>query len=807
MQQDLLKLDVELEGNAFNYEAIKLEMDYVQRVLNDYRLAVLSREVSFVGRKEVLSGKAKFGVFGDGNELSQIALAHCIKKGDWRSGYYRDQTLMFAKGISNIEDFFSQLYADSANDPFSGGRQMNAHFATPTIDPLTGEWEDQTKIINVSSDISSTGGQMARALGLALASKKFRELGNTLSSEKFTVNGDEICVCTIGDASTSEGIFWETINAAGVLRVPLAIFIWDNGYGISVPSSLQTTKGSISEVLSGFTLNEDAQGLDIYTCKAWDYPSLCQTFERGIEKMRRSHIPAIFHVQEATQPQGHSTSGSHERYKSKERLDWEKEHDGIAIMRQWILNAGLADDTTLTNIENSARVEVREAKNNAWQRYILPVRNEKKLLVEIHQNLLNSNSIVASVVEKYTKELRELKEIFFTEILRVAEAMYFDLEVNDASSDAKELSNYIARLAAEVKNKYDKHLYSETPRAALKVQEVKPIYSEEKTFKNGYEIINSFFDAIFEKYPNVIAFGEDLGDIGDVNQGFAGLQEKFGKERIYDVGIREWSLIGEGIGLAMRGFRPIAEIQYLDYIYYGLTPLVDDLTCMRYRSNGMQSAPLIVRTRGHRLEGIWHTGSPMGLLVHALRGMYVCVPRNFVQAAGMYHTLLKGDDPAIVIEPLNSYRLKEISPSNIGELTIPLGVPDIICEGTDVTLVTYGSCVKIALEAIEILNKFNISVELIDVQTLLPFDIHHIIVESLKKTNRIVLFDEDVPGGATSYMMREVLEIQKGYTYLDAPPITITAKDHRTPYGTDGDYYSKPNVFDVVKSIRALIRE
>lgn len=807
MQQDLLKLDVELEGTAFNYEAIKLEMDYVQRVINDYRLAVLSREVSFIGRKEVLSGKAKFGVFGDGNELSQIALAHCIKKGDWRSGYYRDQTLMFATGVSNIEDFFSQLYADSANDPFSGGRQMNAHFATPTINSLTGQWEDQTKIINISSDISSTGGQMARALGLALASKKFRELGNSIASEKFTVNGDEICFCTIGDASTTEGVFWETINAAGVLRVPLAIFIWDNGYGISVPSALQTTKGSISEVLSGFALNDDAQGLDIYTCKAWDYPSLCQTFERGIEKMRRSHIPAIFHVQEATQPQGHSTSGSHERYKSKERLDWEKEHDGIIIMRQWILNAGLADDTTLLNIESSVRLEAREAKNNAWQRYISPVRIEKKLLIEIHQDLLKSSSTVALVVEKYTKELRELKEIFYTEILRVAEAMYFDLIANNFLSVGNELSNFIARLSEDVKNKYDKHLYSQTPLSALKVEEIKPIYAEEKTLKNGYEIINSFFDAIFEKYPNVVAFGEDLGDIGDVNQGFAGLQEKFGKERIYDVGIREWTLIGEGIGLAMRGFRPIAEIQYLDYIYYGLTPLVDDLTCLRYRSNGMQCAPLIVRTRGHRLEGIWHTGSPMGLLVHALRGMYICVPRNFVQAAGMYQTLLKGDDPAIVIEPLNSYRLKELVPSNIGELTVPLGVPDIMCEGTDVTLVTYGSCVKIALEAIEILNKFNISVELIDVQTLLPFDIHHSIVQSLKKTNRIIFFDEDVPGGATSFMMREVLEIQKGYTYLDAPPITITAKDHRTPYGTDGDYYAKPNVFDVVKSIRTLIKE
>lgn len=807
MQQDLLKLDVELESSAFNYEAIKLEMDYVQRVINDYRMAVLSREVSFIGRKEVLSGKAKFGVFGDGNELSQVALAHCIKKGDWRSGYYRDQTLMFATGVSKIEDFFSQLYADSANDPFSGGRQMNAHFATRTINSVTGEWEDQTKIINVSSDISSTGGQMARALGLALASKKFRELDSTLPTEKFTVNGNEICFCTIGDASTSEGIFWETINAAGVLRVPLAIFIWDNGYGISVPSALQTTKGSISEVLSGFALNDDAQGLDIYTCKSWDYPSLCQTFERGIEKMRRSHIPAIFHVQEATQPQGHSTSGSHERYKSKERLDWEKEHDGIAIMRQWILNAGLADDATLLNIESSVRSEAREAKNNAWQRYISPVKNEKKILVEIHQNLLNTNATVASVVGKYTKELKELKEIFFTEILRVAEAIYFDLTIHNVLSVGDELSQFIARLSKDVQNKYDKHLYSETPLSALKVAEIKPSYGEEKIFKNGYEIINSFFDAIFEKYPNVIAFGEDLGDIGDVNQGFAGLQEKYGKERIYDIGIREWSLIGEGIGLAMRGFRPIAEIQYLDYIYYGLTPLVDDLTCMRYRSNGMQSAPLIVRTRGHRLEGIWHTGSPMGLLVHALRGMYVCVPRNFVQAAGMYHTLLKGDDPAIVIEPLNSYRLKEIAPSNIGELTVPLGVPDIIFPGTDVTLVTYGSCVKIAVEAIEILGKLNISVELIDVQTLLPFDIHHSIVQSLKKTNRIVFFDEDVPGGATSYMMREVLEVQKGYIYLDAPPTTITAKDHRTPYGTDGDYYAKPNVFDVVRSIQLLVKQ
>ncbi len=805
MQQDLLKLDVELEEGTFNYDSIKIEMDYVQRVLNDYRWAVLSREVSLIGRKEVLSGKAKFGIFGDGNELAQVALAHCMKLGDWRSGYYRDQTLMFATGVSNLEDFFSQLYADSANDPFSGGRQMNTHFATATIDKTSGEWKNHTKTINISSDVSSTGGQMARGLGLALASKKFRELGKTIDSENFTDNGNEICFCTIGDASTSEGIFWETVNAAGVLRVPLAIFVWDNGYGISVPSDLQTTKGSISEVLSGFALNDDAQGLDIYTCKAWDYPNLCLTFEKAIDKMRRTHIPAIFHIQEATQPQGHSTSGSHERYKSTARLDWEKEHDGIAIMRQWILNAGLADETALLNIESEAKAQAREAKNNAWSKYIEPVRAQKKILVEVFQSLIQQDAVAATVLEKYVKELKDLREIYFSDMLRIAESMYFDLVIHKAFANLGELKNYIDRLSDDIKNKYDKHLHSDTAQAALNVEEVKPIYDEEKKLKNGYEIINSFFDAAFEKYPNVLAFGEDLGDIGDVNQGFAGLQLKYGKERIYDVGIREWSILGEGIGLAMRGFRPIAEIQYIDYIYYGLTPLADDLTCMRYRTNGIQKAPLIVRTRGHRLEGIWHTGSPMGLMIHALRGMYICVPRNFVQAAGLYHTLLKGDDPAILVEPLNSYRLKEVLPTNLGEITIPLGVPEILSQGTDVTLVSYGSCIRIALEAIDILSQLGISVELIDVQTLLPFDIHHKIVESLKKTNRVVFFDEDVPGGATSYMMREVLEIQKGYAYLDAPPVTITATDHRTPYGTDGDYFSKPNTFDVVKCIQLIV--
>jgi pyruvate/2-oxoglutarate/acetoin dehydrogenase E1 component/TPP-dependent pyruvate/acetoin dehydrogenase alpha subunit len=779
---------------------------YIDEVLHDYELCVLSREISLIGRREVLSGKAKFGIFGDGKEVPQIAMAKVFRKGDWRAGYYRDQTLMFALNVSTPEDFFAQLYADVNNDPFSGGRQMNAHFATPNVNPITGEWTDQSTQYNMSSDISSTAGQMARAVGFGLASKKYREIAELRYSTNFSNSGNEVCFCTIGDASTSEGPFWEAINAAGVMRIPLAIFIWDDGYGISVPTKLQTTKGSISEVLKGFEMNEEGEGIDIYTCKAWDYADLCEVFEKGIDKMRKTHIPAVFHIQEVTQPQGHSTSGSHERYKTKERLNWERQHDCNFVMRQWILENQLATESELETIELRAKSRARDAKNTAWNAYFSPLKAAKADFETILESIGAAHSEKLGELSHLVEEVKALREPLVSELTKFARKTMFILR--GAQSEA---STRLAEWLKETKNKahkqYSTQLYSETPQSALIVPVVAPTYSANSPTKNGYEIINAYFDKLFESRNDVFAFGEDVGNIGDVNQGFVGLQAKHGVERIFDSGIREWTIMGQAIGMSMRGLRPIAEIQYLDYVYYALTPLTDDLATLRYRTNGIQQAPCIIRTRGHRLEGIWHSGSPMAMMVHALRGIYICVPRNFVQAAGMYQTLIQSNDPGIVIESLNGYRLKEVLPDNIGEFTVPLGSIEVLTEGTDVTLVTYGSCVRIAQEAIQMLKKQNISVELIDIQTLLPFDLEHGIVESLKKTNRIVFFDEDVPGGATAYMMQEVLEKQGGYKHLDTAPKTITAKEHRPPYGSDGDYFSKPNVEDVIEAILDLMEE
>jgi pyruvate/2-oxoglutarate/acetoin dehydrogenase E1 component/TPP-dependent pyruvate/acetoin dehydrogenase alpha subunit len=779
---------------------------YIQEVLHDYELCVLSREISFIGRREVLTGKAKFGILGDGKEVPQIALAKVFKKGDWRAGYYRDQTLMFALGVSSPEDFFAQLYADCNNDPFSGGRQMNAHFATPNVNPVTGEWADQSTQYNMSSDISSTAGQMARAVGLGLASKKYREIAELRHSTDFSNSGNEICFCTIGDASTSEGAFFEAVNAAGVMRIPLAIFIWDDGYGISVPTKLQTTKGSISEILKGFELNEDGEGIDIYKCKGWDYANMCDVFEKGIDKMRKTHIPAIFHIQEVTQPQGHSTSGSHERYKSKERLDWERQHDCNHVMRQWILENQLATESELDIIEMRAKARAREAKNQAWNAYFTPLKLAKANFEAILETVVVSHPEKSSEIIHFVKEVKAMREPFLSELTKFARQTALILR-GSQSEALTQLTDWLKDNNATAHKQYSTHLYSETPNSALNVPVISPTYSAESPTKNGYEIINNYFDKLFEKRNDVFAFGEDVGHIGDVNQGFMGLQAKYGVERIFDSGIREWTIMGQAIGMSMRGLRPIAEIQYLDYIYYALTPLADDLSTLRYRTNGIQQAPCIIRTRGHRLEGIWHAGSPMGMMVHALRGIYICVPRNFVQAAGMYQTLMQSNDPGIVVESLNGYRLKEILPDNIGEFTVPFGSVEVLTEGSDVTLVTYGSCVRIAQEAIELLKKHGISVELIDIQTLLPFDLEHGIVQSLKKTNRIVFFDEDVPGGATAYMMQEVLEKQGGYKYLDTAPKTITAKEHRPPYGSDGDYFSKPNVEDVIEAILDLMGE
>ena len=797
-----LELNVTLSPPSVSVPSEAVE--YINKVLKDYETCVLSRETSLIGRREVLSGKAKFGIFGDGKEVPQAAMAQVFKKGDWRAGYYRDQTLMLSLGVTTPEQFFAQLYADSENDPFSGGRQMNAHFATANVDKHTGEWTKHQESYNITSDISSTAGQMARAVGLALASKKYREVAELRHSTQFSEAGNEVCFCTIGDASTSEGPFWEAVNAAGVMRIPLAIFIWDDGYGISVPTKYQTTKGSISEILRGFELNDEGEGLDIYTCKAWDYPNLMETFENGIEKVRKTHIPAIFHIQEVTQPQGHSTSGSHERYKPAERMAWEKDFDCNKIMRNWILEAGFATADELETIELRCKARVREAKNVAWNNYFSPVKKDKADLELIYTSVLQLNVDKSLEINQLWNELKNMREPFLSEMMKNARLMALILRGSSNESKAQ-LNKWIAQKKHIGKQRYSSNLYSETDNSALKVPVVPAVYSDESPVKNGYEIINTFFDKTFENRNDVFAFGEDVGQIGDVNQGFMGLQAKYGVERVFDSGIREWTIMGQAIGMAMRGLRPIAEIQYLDYIYYALTPLADDLTTLRYRSNGLQQAPCIIRTRGHRLEGIWHAGSPMGMMLNALRGLYICVPRNFVQAAGMYNTLLNSNDPGLVVESLNGYRLKERLPDNIGEMTVPLGVPEILTEGVDVTLVTYGSCVRIAEEAVEILVKQGISVELMDVQTLLPFDLEHAIVESLKKTNRLVLFDEDVPGGATGFMLREILEIQGGYQYLDAPPCTITAKEHRTAYGSDGDYFSKPQTEDVVEAILELM--
>lgn len=791
------------------FEALKLkeksqEDRYINEVLKDYWVCCVSREVSLLGRKEVLTGKAKFGILGDGKEVPQVAMARAFRKGDWRSGYYRDQTFMFALGLSSVEDYFAQLYADADNDPFSGGRQMNAHFATPTID-AEGRWLDHVGQYNISADLSPTAGQMARGLGLAMASKVYRNNPELKGEDRFSRNGDELCVITIGDASTSEGVFWESINAACVMRVPAAISVWDDGYGISVPIELQTTKGSISEALDGFRYDpETGQGMRIYTAKAWDYVSLCEMYERGLSQMRNDHVPVLFHIKDVTQPQGHSTSGSHERYKSPERLAFEQEMDCILKMEEWMIESGISTREKLDQIREQADKYARECKSNAWKNYTDPVKQSWRALQEIGSRLSGSDG--SGEVAALTDELKRMINPLLAEVVRLGRKM--DFAAGHLDTDAsRELRNWLDEAMSRAGSRYHTHLYSQHGTAAERVPVVSPKYASDAQVVNGYQILNRFFDTVLERDPRVIAFGEDVGKIGGVNQGFAGLQDKHGEHRVFDAGIREWTIIGQAIGLAMRGLRPIAEIQYLDYLLYGLEPLSDDLATLRYRSNGIQMAPAIIRTRGHRLEGIWHAGSPMGVILNALRGMYVLVPRNMTQAAGFYNTLLLGDDPGLVIECLNGYRLKEKMPENIGDYTIPLGVPEVLVEGTDVTLVTYGSCVRIAEEAIQSLAAKGISVELIDVQSLLPFDLEGLIVHSLQKTNRVVFLDEDVPGGATAYMMQQVLEVQNGYRYLDSAPVTITATAHRPPYGSDGDYFSKPNAEDVYEAIYLMMKE
>ena len=767
-------------------------------VLADYKIVCQSRETSLLGRKEVLTGKAKFGIFGDGQEVAQVAMAKFFKPGDFRSGYYRDQTFMFSTGIATIEQFFSQLYADPnvEHDPFSAGRQMNAHFATKMVNE-NGDWLPLATLKNVSSDIAPTAGQMPRGLGLAFASKAFRKIEVLQNLTELSTNGNEICFCTIGDSSTSEGHFWETINAAGVLQVPLAVFVWDNGYGISVPKKFQTTKSSISDALSGFQKQEGTNGVDIYKLKGWDYAGMCEVIEPALQKMRDTHIPAIFHVEEMTQPQGHSTSGSHERYKSAERLEWEKEWDCIKQMREWVLENALAEEEELIKIEEDAKEFVKQSKLAAWDKYSAPIKQQVTKTVELLANYAQTNT----TIQQTSTTLQNNKEPLRRDVLK---ALAIALDNVPTATDVKE---YEQQLKAANKKLYNTMLYNEGEKSALKVAEIKAYYADDAPMVNGFEVLNNYFDKLFETNNKVIAFGEDLGHIGDVNQGFSGLQEKYGKRRIFDTGIRELTIMGQAIGLALRGLRPIAEIQYLDYLLYGLQPLSDDVCTTHFRTAGQQSCPLIVRTRGHRLEGIWHSGSPMGMIINALRGMYVCVPRNMTQAVGMYNTLLQSNDPGLIIECLNGYRLKEKLPSNLLAYTVPLGVPEIVHEGTDVTIVTYGSTLRIVQDALATLNNSNINCELVDVQTLLPFDINHTIVNSLQKTNRILFVDEDVPSGAAAYMFNKVMEEQGGYKYLDVAPRTLTAHAHRPSYGSDGDYFSKPNVEDVVRVVKEMMAE
>ncbi len=792
------------EENSASAEKLSFDR-FRQEVLQDYRWVCISREVSVLGRKEVLTGKAKFGIFGDGKEVAQIAMSKFFEPGDFRSGYYRDQTFMFASDLLTVEQFFAQLYADPdlQNEPFSGGRQMNAHFANRWVND-EGEWLDLANRKNISADIAPTAGQMPRGLGLAFASKCFRAVKELNQFPTLSNNGNEVCFCTIGDASTSEGHFWETMNAAGVLQVPLAMFVWDDGYGISVPKKFQTTKASISEALKGFQKEEGTNGFNIYKVKGWDYAGMCEAFEEGIRLARETHTPALFHVEEITQPQGHSTSGSHERYKNADRLEWERTWDGMIKMREWIIANALATEDELEEVELAAKEEVREGKRKAWTNYLAPIKVQVAKAVALINEAAESLPQHSNPLNNLSKDLAALREPLRRDVMKT---LHTATHITEKQKEGNQLTHYYKELKKEAQNIYNTLLYNEGEMSAVKVAEVRPQFNEDTPIMNGYEVLNHYFDALFAANPKVFAFGEDLGFIGDVNQGFSGLQTKYGAERIFDTGIRELTIMGQGIGLAMRGLRPIAEIQYLDYLLYGLQPLSDDVSTLHYRTKGQQSCPLIVRTRGHRLEGIWHSGSPLGVVINALRGMYVCVPRNMVQAVGMYNTLLRSNDPAIVIECLNGYRLKEKLPQNLLDYTIPLGVPEIVKSGSDITVVSYGSTLRIVLDAAQQLEKQNIHCDVVDVQTLLPFDTGHKILESLKKTSRILFVDEDVPGGATAYMFTKVMEEQGGYKWLDVAPRTLSAKAHRPPYGSDGDYFSKPNAEEIEDVILQMMQE
>ncbi len=771
-------------------------------VLSDYRLVNESRQASLLGRKEVLTGKAKFGIFGDGKEVAQMALSKVFKNGDFRSGYYRDQTFMMAIGAITLKQWFAGLYGDTNLDsePMSAGRQMGGHFATHSLNE-SGLFKKLVNQKNSSSDISPTAGQMPRLLGLAYASHFYR-INPDLQQPPFTDfsnQGNEVAFGTIGDASTSEGLFWESINAAGVLQVPMLVSVWDDGHGISVPKKFQTTKESISEVLKGFQRDKEGKGFEIFKTKGWDYAHLCETYEKAVRVCRDEHVPVLVHVEEVTQPQGHSTSGSHERYKSKERLQWESDFDCVKKMREWILTNALANDEELNAIEELAKESVKEAKNQAWADYLNPIKEEVTTVSELFK------SIGGEAVLAKTNELLGIKEPLRRDVHSAVKHV-LRLSASQTSAARNELQNWLNRENEVNRERYGSHLYSQSSKRVGQVMAQNVEYGEEKQV-DGREIIRDNFDAVLNKYPQVMIFGEDSGKIGGVNQGLEGLQAKYGEHRVFDTGIREATIMGQAIGLAMRGLRPIAEIQYLDYLLYALQLMSDDLATVQWRSKGRQKAPVLIRTRGHRLEGVWHSGSPMGMIVHACRGINICVPRNMTVASAFYNTLLEADEPALIIEPLNAYRLKERKPSNFGEYKVELGKPEVLNEGRDVSLVTYGSSVRIAQEAVKQLELYGIGVELIDLQTLLPFDLHQSILESVKKTNRLVVLDEDVPGGASAYILQKIMEDQGAFRYLDSAPLTITAKEHRPAYGSDGDYFSKPSSDEVFEKIYGLMHE
>lgn len=788
------------ETNQFDVSELSFD-DFKLIVKNDYKIAYESRQASLLGRKEVLTGKAKFGIFGDGKEVAQLAMAKAFKAGDWRSGYYRDQTFMFAAGMSTMIEFFAQLYAnpDPGFDPASAGRQMNCHYATRSLND-DGSWKELSSLKNSSSDISTTGGQMARLIGLAQASKLFRNNPDLDYLKQFSLNGNEVAFGTIGNASTSEGVFFEAINAAGVLQVPMAISIWDDGYGISVPAQFQTTKEDISEILKGFQRDEKGQGYEIFKVRGWDYPGLCETYERAIQICREEHVPVMIHVTEMTQPQGHSSSGSHERYKEKDRLEWEKEYDCLLQMRKWMIESAIATDVEIDEIENTARLYVRECQKTSWNDFNRSIKKEAGELDELLAAI--NKPEVASLADS----LRKLADMSRKDVISTARTVIRMLRKENSEGKKMLVDWYNQQIGANLE-RYNSKLYTESADSPLNVPVTGAIYDESAKAVDGREILNACFDANFSRDPRLVAFGEDVGAIGDVNQGFSGLQVKFGINRIFDTGIREMTIVGQGIGLAMRGLKPIAEIQYLDYLLFAINILSDDLATLSYRTKAGQKAPTIIRTRGHRLEGIWHSGSPLGMILNTLRGMHICVPRNMTQAAGMYNTLIRGDEPALVIECLNGYRLKEKMPVNVGEFTVPLGKAEILREGSDITIVSYGSTLRIVQEAAEELSRMGIEIEIVDPQTLLPFDTDKLCLQSLKKTNKLLVVDEDMPGAASAYILQQILEQQGGYYALDAQPRTLTAFSHRPPYGSDGDYFSKPSVDDTIEAVYGILNE